>query len=51
MSPPALRARVRDAVLAHIDQDAWGRSIDQEQEEQDRLADRKDQIMAILNGG
>lgn len=50
MSPNDLRARVRDAVLAHVDREVWGESLERNQDEQDRLADRKEQIMALLNG-
>jgi hypothetical protein len=50
MSPNDLRARVRSAILAHVDADAWALALDRELEEKDRLAGRKEQILAILNG-
>jgi hypothetical protein len=48
MPPPELRARVRKAIMAHIDGDAWERSLESEAEGLDKLASRKDRIMAIL---
>jgi hypothetical protein len=48
MPPPVLRDRVRAAVLAHVELDAWAESAAREEEEIDRLADRKTQIAALL---
>jgi hypothetical protein len=51
MSPNDLRARVPDAILAHVAKEAWGESLERNLEEKDRLAERKEQILALLNGG
>lgn len=48
MPPPTLRARVRTAILAHIDDDAWEHSLEMEAEQLGKLAARKDQILAVL---
>ena len=45
MPPPELRARVRRAILAHIDGDAWERSLEIEQEELEKIADWKERIL------
>jgi hypothetical protein len=45
MPPPELRARVRKAILAHIDGDAWERSLEIEQEEFAEIADWKARIL------
>jgi hypothetical protein len=45
MPPPELRARVRKAILAHIDGDAWERSLEIEQEELAEIADWKARIL------
>jgi hypothetical protein len=45
MSPPELRERVRKAILAHIDGDAWERSLEIEQEELAEIGDWKARIM------
>lgn len=50
VDPPTLRNRVRDAVLAHIDAEAWARGMDKEKDELARLAAAHDQIVDILNG-
>ena len=42
MPPPELRDRVRKAILAHVDGDAWERSIEIEQEESDEIASWKE---------
>jgi hypothetical protein len=48
MPPPMLRDRVRAAVLAHVKLDEWAASLAREEDELDRLADRKTQIAALL---
>jgi hypothetical protein len=48
MPPPVLRERVRAAVLAHVELDAWTESLAREEDEIERLADRKTQIAALL---
>jgi hypothetical protein len=48
MAPPILRERVRAAVLAHVELDAWAESLAREEDELERLADRKTQIAALL---
>jgi hypothetical protein len=45
MPPPELRERVRKAILAHIDGDAWERSLEIEQEELAEIGDWKARIM------
>jgi hypothetical protein len=48
MSPPVLRERVRAAVLAHVEPDAWAESLAREEDELERLAERKTEIAALL---
>ena len=48
MPPPMLRDRVRAAVLAHVEPDAWAESLAREEDELNLLADRKTQIAALL---
>jgi hypothetical protein len=50
MPPPMLRDRVRAAILAHVELDAWAASLAREEDEIERLADRKTQIAALLGG-
>ena len=45
MPPPELRVRVRKAIPAHIDGDAWERSLEIEQEELAEIADWKARIL------
>jgi hypothetical protein len=45
MPPPELRDRVRKAILAHIDGDAWERSLEIEQEELAEIVDLKARIL------
>jgi hypothetical protein len=48
MPPPELRERVRKAILAHIDGDAWERSLEAEDAHSDRLASCRAEILAML---
>jgi hypothetical protein len=48
MPPPALRECVRSAVMAHIEPDAWAASMAREEDELERLAERKTEIAALL---
>jgi hypothetical protein len=48
MPPPMLRDRVRAAVLSHVELDAWDASLAREEDELERLEDRKTQIAALL---
>lgn len=45
MPPPDLRARVRKAILAHIDGEAWEQSLEIEQEERVEIDEWKARIM------
>jgi hypothetical protein len=48
MSPVALRDRVRAAVLAHVEPNEWAESLAREEDELERLAERKTEIAALL---
>jgi hypothetical protein len=48
MPPPDLRARVRQAIMAHIDGAAWEASLEAEEAHRERLDRRRDEILAML---